>query len=445
MKRTRAAWLAFAPLAFAACSLLVDPEVGSGLGAPCVDDDECQASTCIDGLCAVGCNDSSGCPGGTVCANSACSLPLGVGFVLAYDIEQDQFGESLAKGSDDLVVAQAYVVPELRDDAELASEAVARANELTATGARVIVAGSPLYGSAFQTFAESHPDVTVLSYESPATSTNLVRMGVRTYEAYYLAGLAAGRITQTGRLGMLGSIASPPTIASINAFALGAQTTHPGAIVELRWMGAPHDTSPKVDGKSKERRDTEDMVLDTGCDVIAHTLDNSIPLYTLKSLIDDGADVYGIGANLRDACDVLPAGRCIGTTYFEWGPYLSRIIHRLHHYDDVGPIEVERIRVSDTDSAFGFIVGDNIDMQQQIATEVDAVRASLATNTGAGQIFDGPITSTGQCEAALGTSPCVAEGAELSEEGLASMCWLVAGIVDETGAPAMAPASCTPL
>ncbi|NUP10100.1 MAG: BMP family ABC transporter substrate-binding protein [Polyangiaceae bacterium] len=432
----------FAVSALAACTIVVDPDPGAGLGESCDRDEQCQASSCIDGLCAVRCGDSGGCPGGTVCAEGICHLPLAVAYVFPFDLTQDQIGRSLDEGRIEADARLGYVESTSDVGAALPGDALQVATDRVNEGAGVVVSTSALHADVFAAFAAETPDVTVLSYQGKPGSENLVAFDARTYQAYYLAGVAAGKYTTSRRIGILGSIVSPAIVANINAFALGAKSVEGASpiTIELRWIGEPHDTQPKVDGHPREWHFTRAMVADNGCDVVAHTLDNSVPLYAIADLATEGMTAYAIGANLQDACSAAPAGRCLGSTFFRWGPLLSSVLDQIHRFEDLPPVVLGGIAVSNETSPIGFDVPADLSGGVSLANDLEALRAALAVEAGVGPIFDGPITSTGQCEEALGTSPCVAEGARLSDEGLASMCWLVQGIVDNAGVPARVPA-----
>ncbi len=431
-----------------ACTVIVNPDPGQGLGTSCLSSEDCQGAECIDGICALRCGDSAGCPFGTVCASGACQVPLEVAFVYPFDLAQDDAGRALDQGREQAEEDLGYLASTADAPYMLSSEAVEHATELAASGTSVIVSASSLHADAFADFAAQTPDVLVLSYQGTRASSNLIPFDARTYQAYYLAGMAAARYTTSKRIGFVGSVMTPPKVADVNAFVLGAQRASAQPVtVELRWLREPHDTQPKVNGKSRERIFTEEMVAG-GADVIAHDVDNGIPLFAVADLDAAGGSVFAIGANLPDACEALPNGRCIGATYFRWGPALETILDDYHRDQLDEGARLFGITASDTDSPVGFVVGAGISGATSLANDLDEARQKLATETGVGSIFDGPIASSGgQCEAALGTTPCVPEGSRVSDEQLATMCWLVDGIVDEEGMPATIPADepCAPL
>lgn len=426
------------------CTLVVDPQAGAGIGAVCDASSECQAAECLDGLCTVRCFESAGCPGGTLCANEVCQLPLAALVVVPYDTVQDEVGQAVDRGVTEAAEQLGYVEQELISGLELPSATYEQVEQrLSQKSFDLVIVGSPALAPGALEAAKTNPGTTFVALQLDAASAgdNLVSFDARSYQAYFLAGVAAGRLTNSGRLGFIGSTPTPPFIASVNAFALGAQAGRGTPIVlELRWMMGPHDMGVKVDGKSKERRDTEALVA-AGADVIAHNVDNNIPVFTVRDLNESGASVLAVAGHKPEACAIVAAGDCAGTIVTNWTPLFSRFIDLVHRGEPPTGSLLESIRTSNAESVVRFDLGSGLAGGSSLAAELEGLRAELATDAGVGRVFDGPIQSTGQCEAASGTATCVEAGSRLSDEGLASMCWLVTGIVDEAGAPAMVPES----
>lgn len=448
---TRARVLAM--LLLPACTLIIDPEVGAGLGTPCAYDEQCQGAICIEGICAVRCGDSNGCPGGTECADNACQLPLFAGFVYASDVDQFDFVRAFddSRMETEDVAELAYVHTTAVSPYPLASDAADEARKLIALGHQIVVGTTRSHAEAFAAVAGEHTETTVLAFQSPLNQGNLISFDARMYQAYYLAGVVAGRTTITNRVGFVASTSSPPTIASVNAFALGVQQAAPTALVEIRFLGEPHDTKPKVSGKSRERVFVEEMVQTNSCDVIAHNVDNNIPTFTVRDLrLEDPAlEIWAIGQNVADACvafSMLPAsateadkaavaGRCRATTFYQWAPMFARVFDDVHRDREIQSPILEKIGPSNSGSVVGFSTDPSI-VGQATASLIDDLRADLAGDEGVGRIFTGPIESTGGCT----TSPCIEAGVTLDDAGLASMCWLVLGVVGADSAPLLVPA-----
>ncbi len=434
-------------LAGAACTKLVDVDLGAGIGATCLRDTECQGSSCLDGICTRRCADDAGCPGGTVCASEICELPLRVGFVYPFPLGQDELAQSLDLGRLAAEGQLPYLDAEVIDDQPLAADAADAAVGLLDRGSSVIVAASSTHAGAFASFAAEHGDVTVLSFQSPQAGENLISFDARMYQAFYLAGYAAGKRTSSRRLGIIGSVATPPVVAQINAFALGAKRAlEPSgqlATIEVRWIGAWHDESPPVGGETKELRDTR-ALLEACADVIAHTLDNNIPTIAVETEPPCATvtEAFGIAANLQGACAGAP-GSCLGAAYFNWGPLLTRVFADVQR-GMAQPIVLEGLQTGEAESAVGFVAGPA--SPAGLASELSGVRAELAAQPGVGPVFDGPLVSSA-CTQATGASPCVAAGARLDDAGLARMCWFLddVGLVERpqgVDVAAVVPATC---
>ncbi|MBD5094553.1 MAG: BMP family ABC transporter substrate-binding protein [Subdoligranulum sp.] len=108
-------------------------------------------------------------------------------------------------------------------------------------GAQVVFATTPSLISACRKAAARHPDVRILN-----CSVSMPYAGVRTYysrlyEGKFIAGVIAGALSQSDRIGYVASSPIFGVPASINAFALGAQMTNPRARIELRWSCVEQD------------------------------------------------------------------------------------------------------------------------------------------------------------------------------------------------------------
>ena len=235
---------------------------------------------------------------------------------------------------------------------------------------------------------------------------NLISFDARTYQAYYLAGVAAGtKERDASPRDYRSSTYSPPVIACVNAFALGAQKVNPATIVEVKWMEAPHDMDP---GSPKREQTFTQELIANGADVITHTLDNNAPLAAIAGIQPQG--VLGIGANLNDSCQIHP-NRCLGATYYNWGPLFTRLLDEVHKQtlDDYGRV-LEGIQVNPADSGvIGFAVSDQIIGAAALKQTIPTSLQELASDNGVGRVFAGPPTLT-QCETQTMQTPCVDNG-----------------------------------
>jgi simple sugar transport system substrate-binding protein len=107
---------------------------------------------------------------------------------------------------------------------------------LVAQGYKMIFATS--YGYVTPAVAAKYPDVTF----EQATGTYLAKNVSEYYgtgeDTVYLSGMAAGAAAKCNTIGYVAAFPIPELIRHTNAFALGAQATHPGIKVKLIWTNS---------------------------------------------------------------------------------------------------------------------------------------------------------------------------------------------------------------
>ena len=123
---------------------------------------------------------------------------------------------------------------------------------------------------------QKHPDVILFHCSGYKRSSNVGTYFAEFYQLYYLNGLMAGALTQTGKAGYVAAHPIPEVIRHINAFAIGfaevaMQRYERGEIpnppeVHVVWIGAWYDPE-------KARTAAVSLISD-GCDVLAFTEDS---------------------------------------------------------------------------------------------------------------------------------------------------------------------------
>lgn len=147
---------------------------------------------------------------------------------------------------------------------DVATEAAEKTlEEICSKGVDIIFATSPQHNAACAKAAILHPEVKILNC-SLNTSTKHVRTYyLRTYESKYLLGIIAGAMTKTDRIAYIADYPVYGSVASINAFAIGARTVNPAAEIYLSWTSAKNS-------------DPEKDIREYGCDIVSN-LDWSSP------------------------------------------------------------------------------------------------------------------------------------------------------------------------
>jgi len=133
-------------------------------------------------------------------------------------------------------------------------------------GNKIIFATSFGFQQCMVSEAKKHPDVYFEQATGTAQAKNLAEYFGAGEDAIYLSGMAAGAATKKGTIGYVVPFAIPEVIRHANAFALGAQATHPGVKVKLVWTNSWF--SP-----DKERKAAENLHA-AGADVLGQNVDS---------------------------------------------------------------------------------------------------------------------------------------------------------------------------
>jgi simple sugar transport system substrate-binding protein/basic membrane protein A len=204
-------------------------------------------------------------------------------------------------------VLDAYNIPE--DDT-----AATTMESMVAQGATVIFATSYGHLDAAKQVAAAHPDVAVVhqgGLVDPAPA-NLGTYFGTVFEPVYLAGIAAGAATETGRLGYVYAIPIPQTLANINAYTLGAQSVRPD--VEVIAVSTTSWCDPATQANRVQ------SLLAGGVDVVTQHQDCTKTI--IEAAEAAGAATVGYHA---DASELAPEGWLTGSEW-NWGPLYTEIV-----------------------------------------------------------------------------------------------------------------------
>jgi simple sugar transport system substrate-binding protein len=114
-------------------------------------------------------------------------------------------------------------------------------NQMIADGAKFLMIGSFGYMNDGVKLAKEHPEVSFINASGYKLAPNFGNFQTRNYETAYIAGLAAGYVTQSRVLGVVAAYPIPEVIGIINAFTLGAQKTNPDVTVKVVWLNSWFD------------------------------------------------------------------------------------------------------------------------------------------------------------------------------------------------------------
>ena len=163
---------------------------------------------------------------------------LNIAFIHAFDPEQSSWTAAHEAGRKHLenVMGDRLTVKTYLCDHDNPFSVMERAVE---EGAQVLFATTPPLIAACRQIAAKYPQIKVLN-----CSLSMPYSGVRTYysrihEAKFITGAIAGAMADDKSIGYVANYPIIGTVASINAFALGARMTNPHAKIKLRWTCLP--------------------------------------------------------------------------------------------------------------------------------------------------------------------------------------------------------------
>ena len=130
-------------------------------------------------------------------------------------------------------------------DANTLEAAEEKIEEAIREGATVIFTTAPMLSRASLKLAVKYPKVRIFNCSVSQPYSSIRTYYGRMYEAKFISGAIAGAMAQNNRIGYIASYPILGTMASINAFALGAQLTNPRAQIELGWSCC--EGSPQAD------------------------------------------------------------------------------------------------------------------------------------------------------------------------------------------------------
>ena len=281
-------------------------------------------------------------------------------------------------------------------------------------GAKIIFATSYGHLQAAQKVAAAHPEVAVVQQGNVISGTVAPNIGTyfgTVYEPVYLAGIAAGKATKSGKLGYVYAFPIPQTVNNINAFELGAKSVNPAATTIAVNTGSWCDP--------QKQKTAVDSLLSQGVDVVTQHQDCTDTV--IKAT--EAAGAYTVGYH-ADASSLAPKGWLTGSQW-NWGPLYTDIVQTALDGKFAGSRYNANYRV-------GLQTGENPFVQSPFGTSVDdstkAAIASALTKIEArgSSVFTGPIED----QAATMRIPA-GTALQYGDPGIEGMDWFVTGIVGQ--------------
>ena len=149
--------------------------------------------------------------------------------------------------------------------------------------------------------------------------SNMDNYVCHSFQARYLTGIAAGMMTKTNKIGVVGSHPIPEIIRNINALTIGAQSVNPDIKVSVIWINSWFDPPKDMDAAK--------VLADQKNDILFTTTDSPSVVTLAQQRSEQGQEVWSMG---NDA----PMGqygpdRYITGMMFNWNVLYKEIVDRL--------------------------------------------------------------------------------------------------------------------
>ena len=177
--------------------------------------------------------------------------------------------------------------------------------ELAASGHDLVIGTSFSHGTPMQKVAPRFPDVAFEHCSGIKHLDNLGTFEAKYYEGTYTAGVTAGHVSKSAKIGFIGGFPIPDIVGPANALLLGAQSVNPDTTCSVIFLNSWFDP-----GKEKE---AAKALISQGCDVICSMTDTATGVQVAGE-----NDVWSIGY----ASDMAQFGNGKHLTAFtlNWAP-----------------------------------------------------------------------------------------------------------------------------
>lgn len=252
---------------------------------------------------------------------------------------------------------------------ESAADAERVIRQLATDGNKLIFGTTFGYMEAMLKVAKEFPDVKFEHATGFKTADNMTQYDVRTYEGAYLAGVVAGKMSKTGKLGVVASVPIPEVIRNIDSFTLGARSVNPKATTRVVWVNKWFDP-----GKEREAATT---LIGQGVDVLMQNTDSAAVVQTAQ---EKGVYAFGWDSDMTG----FGAKAHLGASIIDWGIYYNQRVGAV--LDGTWKSQSSWLGLKEKAIDLGAL---NPDLPADVKTLVETRKAGIID--GSAPIWKGPI------------------------------------------------------
>lgn len=232
------------------------------------------------------------------------------------------------------------------------------------------------------------------------TSKNMGAFEARNYEATYLAGVLAGRMSKTNVLGWVGAFPVPQVVWRLNGFLLGARSVNPAVSCNVIWINTWNDPA--------KEKDAVNALISQGADVLAGS-----PNTPVQGITAEERGVWSVG-NGSDFSKYVPKRQLTGDILDWSSAYVEAARDVL-----AGSWKSQSRWRGVGQGGFCKMAPYNAGIPGAVLAEVEAREKDLVA--GKLKVFAGPVSDRDGKQR-------VAAGAVLADAEVRSMNWVVDGV-----------------
>lgn len=276
--------------------------------------------------------------------------------------------------------------------------------ELAGSGNDLIFGNSFSHGTPMQKVAPRFPEVAFEHCSGIKHLKNLGTFEAKYYEGTYVAGVAAGQVSKTAKIGFIGGFPIPDIVGPANALLLGAQSVNPDCTCNVIFLNSWFDP-----GKEKEAAKT---LISQGCDVVCSMTDTATGVQVAG---ENGAWSIGYASDMSSFAN----GRHLTAFTLNWVPVYLKAAR-----------DVANGTWKSTERWLG--LRDDVVHMSPFNSDLSAEAVTAIENAQA-EIIAGTLHPYGGEIRDQGGAVRVEAGQALSDGDIRAMNWFVEGMIGKLG------------
>jgi basic membrane protein A and related proteins len=272
--------------------------------------------------------------------------------------------------------------------------------DLAQTGHKLIFTTSFGYMNPTEKVAKEFPQTVFMHASGYKSAANMGNYNARFYEARYVTGVIAGKMSKSGQVGYVAAFPIPEVMQGINAFTMGMRSVNPKAQVKVVWVNTWFDPV--------KEREAANALISQGVDILTHHTDSTAVAQLAQ---EKGAYVMGYHT---DISKLAPKAHLAAGTH-HWGKYYTQVTQSV-----LGNTWKTSQIWGGTKEGFVRVEGFNASVPAEVKKLAQAVEADIAS--GKRHPFQGPVTTQdGVLKQRVGTT--------MNDQEMNGMNYFVQGVV----------------